>query len=417
MFLDRYSLGIGDRFGQQGKAQLRALRQAKDKGVSIIPVWNKSHREHSIVGTVPEDVRIEADESVKSLGWNLPYYVDADHVGLDNVDWFLDSSDYFTLDVADSVGQPVGYDDLQTFIDQYKRYIGALNMPGLNEPLNVTEILIRSTADKFLSAVREAGRIYRHIEDAKGADNFITEVSMDETDKPQTPVEMLFILAAIADEGLPAQAIAPRFIGRFNKGVDYDGDVDRFALEFERHLAVIDFAIEEFGLPDNLKISIHSGSDKFSIYPSINQAIKKRDGGLHLKTAGTTWLEELIGLAIAGGDGLEIANEIYREALDRFDELCEPYSAVLAIHKKRLPSPETVEGWNGREFADSLRHDPACEMYNPAFRQMLHVGYKLAAEMGDRYLNSLNEYEDVIGESVTENLFERHIQPVFLDGS
>ena len=159
MFLDRYSLGIGDRFGQQGKAQLRALSQAKDKGVSIIPVWNKSHREHSIVGTVPEDVRIEANESVKSLGWNLTYYVDADHVGLGNVGLFLDSSDYFTLDVADFVGQPVGYDDLQTFIDQYKKYIGALSISGLNEPLNVTEVLIRSTASRFLSAVREAGRI------------------------------------------------------------------------------------------------------------------------------------------------------------------------------------------------------------------------------------------------------------------
>ena len=100
------------------------------------------------------------------------------------------------------------------------------------------------------------------------------------------------------------QTIAPKFTGRFNKGVDYVGDLAQFEKEFNDDLAVIAFAVKEFGLPADLKLSVHSGSDKFSIYPAIRRAIRRTGAGLHIKTAGTTWLEELIGLASAGGEGL-----------------------------------------------------------------------------------------------------------------
>jgi hypothetical protein len=238
---------------------------------------------------------------------------------------------------------------------------------------------------------------------------------MDETDQPQTPVEMLFILAAIADEGIPAQTIAPKFTGRFNKGVDYVGDVAQFGKEFEQDLAVIAFAVSQFGLPQELKLSVHSGSDKFSIYGPINKALKKFGAGLHLKTAGTTWLEELIGLALAGGEGLSISKEVYTNAMGRFDELCGPYATVIDIDKSGLPSPETVEKWSGEQYADALRHDQSCAGYNPNFRQLLHVGYKVAAEMGDEFLDALKRYEETIAQNVTQNIFERHIKPILMD--
>ena len=126
---------------------------------------------------------------------------------------------------------------------------------------------------------------------------------MDETDRAQSPVELLIILAAIADEGIPVQTIAPKFSGRFNKGVDYVGDVAQFEREMALDVAAIAYAVKQYGLPDNLKLSVHSGSDKFSIYPAIHATMKRFDAGVHLKTAGTTWLEELIGLAEAGGEG------------------------------------------------------------------------------------------------------------------
>ena len=414
MDLGKYSFGVGDRFGHQGAAQLNAIIQAQAQNVNITPVWNKSHREHTIIKTVPADVRAEADAAVKALGWDKAYFVDADHIGLKNVDMFIDSSDFFTLDVADFIGQPADENDKKAFVYKYQRYVGLLNVAGIDEGLSITTEQIGKIADKFLTAVKAAGKIYRHIAAAKPQGDFITEVSMDETDQPQSPVEMLFILAAIADEGIPGRTIAPKFTGRFNKGVDYVGDVSRFSREFEEDLAVIDFAVAEFGLPQSLKLSIHSGSDKFSIYKPINAALKKFDAGLHIKTAGTTWLEELIGLASAGGDGLKTAKKVYRLALSRFDELCGPYATVIDINKDALPTPEKVDGWDSEEFANTLRHNQSCESYDHNFRQLLHVGYKIAAEMNAEYLGALEKHKDVIAQNVTENIYERHIKPIFI---
>ncbi len=414
MILGKYSFGIGDRFGRQGKAQLAAIIRARQEGVEISPVWNKSHREHSIIGTKPADTRREADEAVRACGWDGAYFVDADHIGLNTVDRFIESSDFFTIDVADFIARTADESELNSFIRKHSKYIGRLSIDGISAAFNITEGRIRVAAGKFLLAVKQAGEIYRHIEAAKGAGNFVTEISMDETIEPQTPVELFFILAAIADEGIPIQTVAPKFVGRFNKGVDYEGSVAKFARQFEEDLAAVAFAKREFGLPENLKLSIHSGSDKFSIYGSIRAALKKFDAGLHVKTAGTTWLEELVGLAMAGGKGLAIAKRVYAGALSRIDELCQPYATVIDIDRAKLPSPQDVEKWGEERFAAALRHDKSCKDYNPNFRQLLHVGYKVAAEMGHSYLDALEKYEDIIAKNVTENIYERHIKPVLL---
>ena len=414
MRLPKFSMGVGDRFAHQGVAQLDAMIMARDKGVSIAPVWNKSYREHSIVGTQPESVRIEADAAVRARKWKDPYFVDADHIRLKTLDGFLDSSDFFTLDVADDIGADPGSDAIAKFTARHKQLIGRLDVAGIDRPLEITEALVAGAARKFLSAVGEAGRIWQRIKAVKGTDAVVVEVSMDETDKPQTPAELLVILAAVADEAIPAQTIAPRFTGEFLKGVDYVGQVKQFCKEFDEDLAVIAYAIRQFGLPDNLKLSVHSGSDKFSIYRPMHQSLKKFNAGVHLKTAGTTWLEELIGLAAAGGDGLVIAKEIYAQALSRIDELCAPYASVVKIDRSALPSPKIVDAWDATTFASALRHDQSCKMYNSNLRQLLHVGYKLAAEMGTRYTAALEKHESVVAANVTENIYKRHICPLFL---
>ncbi|MBA7630608.1 hypothetical protein ES703_38131 [subsurface metagenome] len=129
----------------------------------------------------------------------------------------MDSSDFFTLDVADFMGKNAAEDEISAFVNKHSKYIGSLAIPGIDETIEITKEQISKISRKVLFAVKEAGRIYRHIKSAKGADNFVTEVSMDETDSPQTPIEMLFILAAIADEGIPAQTIAPKFTGRIQQ--------------------------------------------------------------------------------------------------------------------------------------------------------------------------------------------------------
>ncbi len=405
---------MGDRFAHQGKAQLQACALATKLGADVIPVWNKSNREHMFIGTEPSSLRAEADAAVKALGWTKSYHVDADHIRLETVDRFIAPSDFFTIDVADSIGQAANPQDVKAFVERHPELTGKISIPHINHPLDISRAEIERVANKFLLAVQDAGKIYRHIAKAKGEANFITEVSMDETDSPQTPHELLIILAALADEKIPLQTIAPKFTGRFNKGVDYVGDLQQFEKEFNEDLAVIGFAIEKYGLPASLKLSVHSGSDKFSIYEPMRRALKKFGAGLHLKTAGTTWLEELIGLAEAGGDGLDMAKEIYAYAIEHVDEFCEPYKTVIDIDKKKLPTAAAVNGWSSQQFVSALRHDQKNPDYNPSFRQLLHVSFKVAAKKGERYLNALKKHEAVIAKNVTTNLFERHLKPLLL---
>jgi tagaturonate epimerase len=412
--LPRFSLGVGDRFAHQANAQLAACVLAADAGVEVVPIWNKSNREHMIIGSEPSQTRKAADAAVKNLGWSKPYFLDADHINGETVGKFLNSCDFFTLDVADSIGQAAAPSDVATFVQRHPELVGTVVIPHIAEPFKTDKAFIERVANKFLAAVQHAGVIYRLLVEKKGAGTFVPEVSMDETDLPQTPVELLIILAAIADEKIPIQTIAPKFTGRFNKGVDYVGDVAQFRKEFEEDLAAIAFAVKTYGLPENLKLSVHSGSDKFSIYRTIYEAVKTFDAGVHLKTAGTTWLEELIGLAEAGGAGLEIAKEIYAEAYAHSEELCAPYATVIDIDPAKLPTPDEVNGWTSEQYTSALRHDQSNKAYNQNLRQLLHVGFKVAAKMGDRYLKALEANEEVVARNVTTNLFERHIKPVFL---
>lgn len=414
MTIEKFSFGVGDRFAHQAKAQLAAVMKAAEQGVEIVPVWNKSNREHTTIGTQPQSTRDAADAACEELGWAKSHYVDADHINLKLVDGFLSNSDFFTLDVADAIGSAASADDLAAFAASVNDLVGTHSIDGIDEPLEITQTMVADTASKFLKAVQSAGEIYRHIESSKGTGNFVTEVSMDETDSPQTPPELLIILAAIAKEGIPVQTIAPKFTGRFNKGVDYVGDVQQFEKEFSDDLAVIAFAVKKYGLPANLKLSVHSGSDKFSIYAPIRRCLAKTGAGLHIKTAGTTWLEELIGLAEAGGDGLALAKDVYAQAYEHRDALCEPYASVIDIDYEKLPSPDDVQGWTSEQYVNALRHNPNHAEFNASVRQLLHVGYKIAAKMGDRYLGMLKTCEESISRNVTENLYERHLKPLFL---
>ena len=189
---------------------------------------------------------------------------------------------------------------------------------------------------------------------------------MDETDTPQSPAELLLILAALADAQVPLSTIAPKFTGRFNKGVDYVGDPPIFARELEQDMAVVRHAIAAFGLPAELKLSLHSGSDKFSIYGAVHDAMMKMNTGLHLKTAGTTWLEEMIGLAQSGGDALALVKEIYADAsrasrgVVRAVRRGDRYRCGIAACSRRTPSDGLQSsGWS------ALRHD----LDSPAVQQ------------------------------------------------
>ena len=412
-FTGKFSLGVGDRFAHQAAPQLKACILAAQAGVEVIPVWNKSNREHNIVGSLPASVRAAAEAAVSESRWDKPFHIDADHITLETVDRFIDSSDFFTIDVASAIGQSSTTEEIDDFAKRHTELVSRLDLSS-GERLTISEAMLRQSAAKFLRAAREAGKIYRRIKSLKAGAPFIAEVSMDETESPQSPGDLAVILAALADEKIPLWSIAPKFTGRFNKGVDYIGDVTEFEKQFRTDLDVLSWAISSYGFPSELKLSVHSGSDKFSLYPVIHRALRETGAGIHVKTAGTTWLEELIGLAEAGGAGLALAKEIYREAFAHQEELCAPYASVIDIDATRLPTVTTVERWGADAYVHALRHDPSCPDYNPSVRQLLHVGYKIAAKMGERYLHMLDECKATISKNVTTNLFDRHIKPLFL---
>ncbi|MES2476202.1 MAG: tagaturonate epimerase family protein [Verrucomicrobiota bacterium] len=410
----KYTFGVGDRFANGAHAQLTAFIEAKKLGIDIVPVWNKSNREHNIIGSEPIQTREAADKAVADLGWTGEYLLDADHINLSTVDRFVAPCDFFTLDVADDIGEAADPADVAAFIAKHPELVGTVAIDGIEKPFEITQADVEKTANQFLKATQKAAAIYQHIVAAKGGvDNFVTEISMDETDRPQTPPELLIILAAIADQGVPIQTIAPKFTGRFNKGVDYVGDVAQFEKEFNDDLAVIAHAIKSYGLPARLKLSVHSGSDKFSIYPVIKKAIQRTGAGLHIKTAGTNWLEEIVGLAEADGDGLKLAKFIYAKALEKKEALCEPYATVIDINDSNLPSAEEVNNWTSTQFTDALRHIPTNPGYNADLRQLLHVGFKIAAQLGDTYIQALHDNKEVVAKNVTDNLLERHMKPLF----
>ena len=167
--LEKFSIGVGDRFAHQAKAQLRAFQLIAKDGADVVPVWNKSNREHTFVGSEPASVLAAAKVAVEALGWKSGWHVDADHINLKTVDRFIPHSDFFTLDVADSIGQPAAPEAIKAFVDRHPELIGTIAIPKIDSPFQTMRAEIERIAEKFLLAVEDAGKIYRHIAVQKGA--------------------------------------------------------------------------------------------------------------------------------------------------------------------------------------------------------------------------------------------------------
>lgn len=419
LMLAKYSLGIGDRFGKEGEAQLTALIKAKQiLGIQISPVWNKSFREHQIIHTHPKDAALEAHTAVSNLAWEAEYFIDADHINKSNVNMFIPYSNYFTIDVADYIGQtPLDSDKTaqvaSKFIDQFSAIWEKASHLPIKSDLNFNDASVNRILEKYMYTIQQAAEIYQYIHTHRKNSSFITEISMDETTSPQSPLELLIILCLVQYFQIPLDTIAPKFTGDFFKGIDYRGDITLFTQEFEADIIIVQFIQKYFEEMANLKLSIHSGSDKFSIYPIINQTLKKYDAGIHVKTAGTTWLEEIIGLSSGGEKGTTLVKKIYRLAYPRLPELIVPYQTVLDINQSNLPTPQEFQSWPQNQIVHSLSHDLEDPLYNCDLRQFFHIAYRIAADLGEEFEQALIQNKEIIGTHVTHNLYHRHIHPLF----
>src|ERR1035438_8490619 len=147
--LEKYSLGVGDRFAHQAKAQLRACMMAAKQGVEVVPVWNKSHREHVTIGSEPATTRRAADAAVQALGWQKPYHVDADHIRLETVGRFVPHADFYTIDVADGIGKPAPAGKIESFAERHPELVGSLSIPGMAQPFNITRTQVEQIAARY----------------------------------------------------------------------------------------------------------------------------------------------------------------------------------------------------------------------------------------------------------------------------
>src|SRR5690554_7526856 len=165
--LSKYSIGMGDRFAHQASYQLKAVVEATQKGFDISPVWNKSNREHTTIGSAPADARKAVEATIKEMGWNKLYFVDADHINLDTVDRFMDSSDFFTIDVASYIGKQGDCAKKEDFLAKMKPYIGSFNIPGIARAIEVTQAQVSAIADQYLYAACMGARPIKKLQQQK----------------------------------------------------------------------------------------------------------------------------------------------------------------------------------------------------------------------------------------------------------
>lgn len=334
------SFGFGDRLGLATSGHIAAVR-----GTNFAPVFaQQSVRENARTGRTPQQVMDDAKRAVDAAGWDAPWGADADHLKtVDDIPPFVEARyTFFTIDPGEYVDNAADTDS----IDVLKQKIDGLHWEELsrlyltgngNQPWGQfeAESLMRA-AVKYSEAVRHAATMFARLSGM--VDGFDFEMSVDETDSPTTPLEHFFIASELTRAGVKFTSLAPRFIGRFEKGVDYIGGLDALDSELAKHAAVT----AHFG---TYKLSLHSGSDKFSVYPLLQKHWGER---IHVKTAGTSYLEALRVLAQYEPD---LFIKIYSLARERYETDKQTYhvSAELDHLPETDDLPAVLEDFHARE--------------------------------------------------------------------
>jgi hypothetical protein len=346
------SFGFGDRLGLATTGHIAAV-----KGTKFAPIFaQQSVRENARTGRTPQQVIDDASRAVEAAGWDAPWGADADHLKtLDDLPSFV-SAGYtlFTIDPGEHVDNAADTDPLPLLQEKARRsdldQLTALYLrPVGSQPWGEFDLenLIRAEV-KYGRAIWHSVGMYRRLSQLK--DTFDFEISVDETDSPTSPLEHFFIASELTRRGVRFTSLAPRFIGRFEKGVDYIGDLSALDAEMAKHAMVT----SHFG---TYKISLHSGSDKFSVYPLL---VKYWGTRLHVKTAGTSYLEALRCLAVAEPG---LFKRIWALALECYpvDRLTYHVSAKLEKVPDGIDLPALLDDFNAREilhvtFGSALIH-------------------------------------------------------------
>ncbi|MEA3334885.1 MAG: tagaturonate epimerase family protein [Chloroflexota bacterium] len=395
----RTSAGCGDRLGLATPGHVRAMRNAP----GVMPIYaQQSIRENARTGRSPQEVVDDATWGVFQEGWREGYGADADHLKTtDDADVTVAAGyTFFTVDPGDHVDDEAHTAPLDLLREKYEQlpwetldsspdalrslYLGrSYDLEGLQLAFD-EESLLRAAA-KYARATVHAARMYRHLDETIVDRTWELEVSVDETATPTSHLEHLYIASELKRLGVRWVSLAPRYVGDFEKGVDYIGDLDIFRTDFAGHAAIAR-ALGPY------KLSLHSGSDKFSIYSIANE---ETHGVVHLKTAGTSYLEALRAIARVEPD---LFRAIYELAFLRYDEDRATYH--VSAETDRAPRPEVVP--------DSVLPD-VLDQFDA--REMLHVTFGSAlARYGDQIKAALIANEEAHYAAI-ETHFDRHLAP------
>ena len=395
------SVGLGDRLGLATPGHIEALRAV---GGSISPVFaQQSIREMERTGRTPQEVMDDATWGVFAEGWREGFGADADHLKtVDHVDSCVAAGyTFFTFDPGEHVNDRAESADsatLQNMVDELpwellednkqdlmSRYAGR-NLDIEGHKIILDDVHIARAAAKYGKAVAHTVALYRHLKDAMADRPFEVEVSVDETDSPTTHIQHVYIAGELSRLGVQWVSLAPRYVGRFEKGVDYIGSLEEFERDFAVHAAVA----RRYG---PYKLSLHSGSDKFSVYPV---AVRHTRGMVHLKTAGTSYLEALRTLATLDPP---FFRELYAFSRERFEEDRASYHISASLDKAAAPE----------EVADARLPD-LLERFDE--REILHVTFGSVLkrqEMRERLMSLLQDHQEEYAGNLKRH-FSKHLE-------
>lgn len=406
------SAGCGDRLGLATPGHIRAVR-AVGTNAPIAPILaQQSMRENARTRRSPQQVMDDAMWGVFEEGWRGPWGADADHLKTPaDIDLCVAAGyTFFTIDPGDHVDNAAHTDPLTTLRNKFAalpwarlrddpdamraRYVDCQQVAG-TFTCTFDEASLLRAACKYGGALAHTVEMYEHLQAATGGTHdgvcasFELEISVDETETPTSPLEHVFIVSELNRLGVTWVSLAPRYVGRFEKGVDYIGDLDIFAREFAIH-AEIARALGPY------KLSIHSGSDKFSIYPTMAGHTRRV---AHLKTAGTSYLEAL--RAVAGVDPA-LFREILALARDRYEQDRATYHVSADVDK--VPAPWSLADGELAGVLDTFDG-----------REVLHVTFGSVLDAyGERLLAVLDAHEEA-HYAALEAHFIRHMTPFAQD--
>jgi len=391
----RISFGFGDRLGIATPGHIAAV-----EGTGITPIFaQQSVRENTRTGRTPQIVLDDAMWGIFEMGWRAPWGADADHVKeIDDLPPFIESGyTFYTIDPNEYVDNDAHLDSVEILKlkvaqlpwDSLKISQEGLYQLYVENHIQVDGITLKFQEETLLRAAAKYGCAIAHIKTVSDyllqqVDKFDLEASVDETDTPTSVLEHYYIANELKRLGVPYVSLAPRFIGSFEKGVDYIGDRAEFDRELERHAAVM----HTIG---GYKLSIHTGSDKFSIYPSIADQARNL---VHVKTAGTSYLECLRVIAV-------VDQPFFREILDFARSRYETDRATYHVSGELEKVP----------LAADLTDNQLLDLFDQFdARQVLHVTFgSVLDDFGPRIMDTLNANLDLYKQFLQKH-FKQHLE-------